>query len=143
MGGSPDQLTLGLLPQNAGFLIVSSDMSDGSVHVVGEQEQVEILRTDGCIPIQQRRAEPVDERIPELRADQHHRGRLGLLGLHQRQRFEELVEDALKRLPGRINEVPENEMKLLGQQLIKCFLARETSRRSSVGHLRLVLKVFE
>lgn len=42
----------------------------------------------------------------------------------QSMRFEELIKDALKRLPGRDGEVPENEMKLLGQQLIKCFLAR-------------------
>ena len=66
---------------------------DGLVDVVGDPEHLQVGSDDLAVG-QHGVAEPVDQPGPVRRADQHDRERRDLLGLHQGQRLEQLVEGA-------------------------------------------------
>src|SRR5690349_7004805 len=69
------------------------DELHGLLHVVGQHDQVHVLRADLAVD-EQPALDPVEQAAPVLRTDQDHREAGDLFGLHQRDRLEQLVERA-------------------------------------------------
>mmetsp|Transcript_12443 Transcript_12443/g.39844 ORF Transcript_12443/g.39844 Transcript_12443/m.39844 type:complete len:263 (+) Transcript_12443:527-1315(+) len=75
-----------------GRLQVRGQEREGLVHVVGEEQLVDVALVDGA-RVGERL--PVDHLLPELLSEEHHRQpRLHLAGLLERHQLEELVEGA-------------------------------------------------
>src|SRR3954451_24901493 len=81
-------------PQLVHALVAGVDQKlDGLVDVVGDIEQVDVRRRDHA-PGEHRTTDPVEQPLPVVTAEQHDRERRHLVGLHQDERLEELVEGA-------------------------------------------------